>query len=357
MNIEKIKTDMLKKCPKEIKNYIETIGIKNKRPLGKYSPTYWMVEPTHGCNLACDCCTIRLFPKKEYKFMSLDTWKETIKLIKKTAPYTRVDLAQAGEPTLNPNLIEMLKIGRELSPNSFFEIITNGTMLIKNKITYKELFEAGANLIFVDMYAPKEEHYELAKKSGYAWYDRMIRPITGYSAWNYHDDMSIKQIVLTNNPMDWNESKKRIGILSNNLNDLDWEAAKKMGIKPVDKNNKAPQRRCNQPFRAVNVGYDGSYSFCCMDMMRHIYGSIGNVNEGLEGFFNFWFGSYMQETRKLLNNKDRASHELCSKCSYSFSRGDIPCWDDNSMNYYWKNNKWNKNEVIVNKQIKTGLFD
>jgi len=253
MKLLDIKENLLDKCPKQLTEYIGTIGVNKKRPLGKYSPTYWMIEPTHGCNLACDCCSIRLFPKNEYKFMSLNTWKETMKIIKRTTPYTRVDLAQAGEPTLNPNLIEMLKIGREISPNSFFEIITNGTMLTKSKITYKDLFEAGANLVFVDMYSPKEVHYELAKKSGYDWYDRMIRPITGYSAWNYHNDMSIKQIVLTNNPLDWNKSKKREGILSNNLNDLDWKAAEKMGIKKVIK---APNRRCSQPFRAVNVGYD-----------------------------------------------------------------------------------------------------
>jgi hypothetical protein len=341
--LEKIKQQLIDKSPEEMKVYLDTINIKKQRPLGKLSPTYWMVEPTHGCNLACDCCSIRLFPKKEYKFMSLDTWKETMKLIKQTTPYTRVDLAQAGEPTLNPNLLEMLRIGREISPNSFFEIITNGTMLIKGKITYKDLFEAGANLVFVDMYSPREVHYELAKKSGYDWYDRMIRPITGYSAWNYHKDMSIKQIVLTNNPLDWNKSKKRDGVLGNILNDLDWKVAEKLGIKYV---TKAPNRRCNQPFRAVNVGYDGSYSFCCMDFMRHVYGSIGNVSEGLEGFINFWYGKYMQELRKLLYNKDRNGHEWCGKCSYTFSRGDIPCWDNITSDFYWENNKWNKNKII-----------
>jgi hypothetical protein len=346
-----IKKELLRDCPQEMREYLDSVGMNKKRPLGKISPTYWMVEPTRGCNLACDCCTVRLFPKKEYKFMSVDTWEKTISLIKQTTPYTRVDFAQAGEPLLNPNILEILRIGRKISPYSFFEIITNGTALIDGTITYKELFEAGANLIFVDMYAPKEKHYELAEKSGYSWYDRMIRPITGYSAWNYHKNISIKQIVLTNNPMDWNESKKRKGILSNNLNDLDWEAASKMGIVPV---TVAPNRRCIQPFRAINVGYDGSYGFCCMDFMRHVYGTIGNVDEGLEGFIRFWLGNYMQKTRKLVANKDRNGHEWCRKCSYTFSRGDIPCWTDEVLNYYW-NGVWNKQSINIAIQNKAGF--
>ena len=93
-----------------------------------------------------------------------------------------------------------------------------------------------------------------------------------------------------------------------------------------------------------------------MDFMRHVYGTIGNVNEGLEGFINFWFGEYMQKTRKLLYNKDRNGHDLCSKCSYSFSRGDIPCWDSNILEYYY-DKKWNSNNVKINKINKSSLFE
>ena len=320
---------------------LNTIGVKKQKPLGRLSPTYWMIEIVRGCNLACFCCPTRLFPKKELKYMDIPTWKELMKIIRFTTPYTRVDLAQAGEPTLHPNIIEMLRIGRELSPNSFFEVITNGTLLIKNKITYKKLFDAGANLIFVDMYSPREVHFELAKKSGYPWYDREERPIKGHPAWNYNKDISIKQIVFADNPYNWSKGKKRVGILSNFLNDLDWPVAKKMGITPCFN---APNRRCSQPFRAVNVSYDGYYSFCCMDFMRHIYGKIGNVNNGMSEFLNFWFGKYMQETRKLLHNKKRNEHSLCKLCSYAFSRGDIPCWEDEITDFYWEENRWNQLE-------------
>ena len=188
----------------ELFMYLDTIGKNKKRPLGKMSPTYWQIELTRGCNLRCSCCPTRLFSNDGYKFLEIDTWKSIITIIKEVTPYCRVDFALAGEPTLNPNILEILKIGREISPNTFFEIITNGTLLIKGNITYKDLFDAGSNLVFVDMYSPKEEHFNLAKESGYSWYDRNDKNMKqGVPAWNYNKDMNIKQIVFQDNPYNW----------------------------------------------------------------------------------------------------------------------------------------------------------
>jgi organic radical activating enzyme len=310
-----------------------------KKPLGKMTPTYWQIELTRGCNLRCSCCPTRLFSDEGYKFMDIDTWKSTIQLIKTFTPYCRVDFALAGEPTLNPNILEILKIGREISPNTFFHIVTNGTLLLKGQLFYKDLFDAGANLILVDMYSPKEIHYKLAEESGYTWYNKDDKSMKqGIPAWNYNKDINIKQIVFQNNPYNWGSNRNRKGVLSNFLNNLDWEVAtKEFGITPVIK---APDRRCQQPFRAVNVSYDGYYSFCCLDFMREIYGKIGNVKENEEGFINFWFGKYMQNTRKLLFNKNRNDHHLCKKCDYIFSRCDIPVWCDDVLDYYYENNIW-----------------
>lgn len=335
---KKIKNSFIKKC-------IIKIGEDKKRPLGKFNASAWIIEPVYGCNLACGCCATRLLPRNKYKYMKISTWKKTMKLIRQLTPYNRIDLANAGEPTLHPKLIEMLAIGRKISPNSFFEIITNGTMLLKKKITYKNLFEAGANMIYVDMYAPIEKHLKLAKDSGYNFYIRSKKKPEDPFAWTYHNDPTMKCIVLQENPLNWSNQKKRI-YFSTFFNNLDWDEARKFGLKPIET---APSRRCNQPFRNINVSYDGYYSFCCFDFMRYQYGKLGNVDKGIEGFFNFWLGKYMQETRKILHNKDRNSHPLCSKCAFTSSRGDIPCWkNEDQMDYYLEDNKWKRNKAKFN---------
>ena len=322
---------------------IQSIGKDKKRPLGKTNVSAWIVEITRGCNLQCGFCATRLFPKNEYKFMRETTWIRLMQLISILTPYNRIELANAGEPTLHPDICNFLKIGREISPHTHFQVITNGVKLIKGEITYQDLFMAGANIIYVDMYTPEKEHILLAEQSGYAWYLRKNKKETDPAAWSYYPDPNLKCIVFQDQPGHWSKRKQSAGYFSTFMNNLDWEAAKKYDIFPVEK---APNRRCNQPFRMCNVGYDGSYSFCCFDFVRNIYGKIGSVHSGVPGFFKFWLGNYMQYTRRLLHFKDRPSHPLCQKCAFTSSRGDIPCWDDNSMNTYWTGTEWKPIEII-----------
>lgn len=338
--LENIKQKLLKNSNflnKELLNRILSINNDKHKPLGKFNFSYIGLEITRGCNLRCGFCATRLFPVGVYQFMSVETFTKLMQLVQILTPYNRIEIANAGEPTLNPNLCKCLKIGRKISPYTCFQVITNGTLLIKKEISYRDLFENGANIIYVDMYAPKEKHIELAKKSGYHWYLRSEKKETDPAAWTYHKDPNLKCIILQEQPGEWSENKIRFGYLSTFMNNLDWNAAKEYNLYPIQN---APNRRCNQPFRTVNIGFDGTYSFCCFDFMRNIYGKIGNVNEGIEGFFKFWLGNYMQYTRNLLHYKDRNSHHLCKKCSFTSSRGDIPCWDDNSMNHYWDGNNW-----------------
>jgi wyosine [tRNA(Phe)-imidazoG37] synthetase (radical SAM superfamily) len=46
--------------------------------------------------------------------MSMDTWTNMIKLMRKVSPRTRLEIANAGEPTLHPNLLEMLVVAKTL---------------------------------------------------------------------------------------------------------------------------------------------------------------------------------------------------------------------------------------------------
>jgi organic radical activating enzyme len=350
--ILEIKERLLNTDNKDLREVIEIIGKDKRRPLGKFHPSYWQVELTRGCNLRCGFCATRLFPKGKVEFMSKETWINTMNIIKTISPNSRLDLANAGEPTLNPNICEFLRIGREISPKTMFEVITNGTTLVDGTLTYKDLFDSGANIVFVDMYAPDEVHIELAKKSGYQWYLRRNKTKADPPAWTYNSNMDMKIIILEDQPGNWNDKKKAM-YFSTYLNNLDWEAAKKHNIRPLEN---APSRRCSMPFKSANVSFDGAYYFCCMDFMREITGQIGNTNDGLNGFIDFWLGAYMQMTRKLLDNKDRNNHPLCHKCGFTTSRGDIPCWQDKGMlDYYFEDNIWKKNKVESKKEIKSFL--
>jgi len=303
--------------------------------LGVYAPWAWQVEPVHGCNLRCGHCAARLLSTAP-KMMAEETWLSLMQVVQGVKPKVRVELAMCGEPTLHPNLLALLKAGRKVCPQAQFQITTNGTIISSGKQTYRELFTAGANILYVDMYAPREKHIELAKKSGYPWYEYLSAPSNAPSAWSYHGP-DFKLIVLMEHPGNWPESRKQKNRLGTWLNNLDWEAAREFGLTPVVE---PVNKMCLQPMRHVAVNFEGNYLLCCQDFMGETAGVLGSVSSGLSGFLSFWFGRQMQETRIALLDKDRGRVAECSRCSVTFSTRISRLWPRSMLSQYWNGTGW-----------------
>ena len=320
--------------------YINSMYKNPKRPLGKFNFWAWFVELVRGCNLACWHCPTRLFPKGELKFMDKETFIALCETIQKLTPYGRLEFCNAGEPTLYPDLLEYLTLARKICPHLQILTYTNGTQLLNGKLTYKQLFDAGINMIFVDMYSPLEVHKKLAEESGYYWYYQDDKPDDAPSVFTYQNNPDIHVIMLAENPSNWSKRKKSRGYFTTYLNDLDWKEASKHGIYPV---TETIERRCDIPFKFASVNWDGTFPFCCFDYMRHTVGHFGNIKGGIHDFFEFWFSEYMQDVRDKVQNKNRKAHEYCKICRFTSIRGDIPCWNEKGIfDYYWKNNQWHE---------------
>ena len=330
----KIKEKILKtkNLPEDFREAIESMGKNKKRPLGKLNPWAWWGEITRGCNLSCWHCATRLLPKNKFQYMTKSTWKNMIQVIKEVSPYSRLELANAGEPTLHPNILPMLKYAHKECPTLQLMIYTNGVTLINGNITYEELFEAGLNMLQVNMYAPESDHLMLAKNSGYLYFLEGNKPDDFPGLFTYNKDPNVHAVCLCRNPSNWLKRKKNQRNISTFMNHLDWKVAKKHGLYPV---KKAPDRRCDLPFKFIPTYFDGDYTFCCFDFMKDVAGKIGSVNDGVEGFFKFWLGKYMQKTRKKLLNKDRNGHKYCKTCAFTSVRCDIPYWKEKVLSKYW----------------------
>jgi hypothetical protein len=268
--------------------------------------------------------------------MSKKTWFALWNTIAVVSPVTRVEMANAGEPTLHPFLPEFIRVARKISPLSQIQITTNGTMLANGKLTYKELFDAGVNIIYTDMYAPKELHLRLAQESGIQFYEYYRKPDKAPGAWTYTSP-DLKLIVLMDQPANWPRKRRNLNRLGTFYNHLDWKAAEPFGLVPVVQ---PLWRGCTQPFRYVSVHCNGSYELCCQDFMGETAGQMGNVDEGEKGFFRFWFGNKMQDTRRKLRKQCRASIPECARCSITFSRCDMRMWEDEQLCHWWDGEKW-----------------
>ena len=311
---------------------------KRINPLGPTAPWVWSLEPTHGCNLRCGHCNCRLDPlPKTYDFVSEETWLAAWKIIAALGPTRRSDLCVGGEPTLHPDLPGLLRVARRTSPLTQIQITTNGTQLRSGRLTYKGLLDAGANVVYTDMYGPNEEFVELAKASGYPWYEYYDAPAGAPSPWTYYGP-ELKVIVLQEQPENWPASRFKAGLLGTWYNHLDWEAAKRFGLSPV---LEPLTRRCNQPFLYVTIDSRGRYLLCCQDNTgESAVEEFGNVADGVAGFKSFWYGRRMQEIRGRLREKHRDRTTYCRRCCVTFSRCDFKHWKDEQVGIFWDGKAW-----------------
>ena len=321
----------------EMQAAIDSLGRDRKRPLGKVNPWAWCVEVTRGCNLACGFCPTRLYPRGERLFVSDETWGAALEIVNELMPHTRFLIANWGEPTLHPRFVELMKMGKRIAPNLPLLLYTNGTQLLNGNLSYRELFEAGLAAVYVDVYGDREKHVEFAKASGYEWWEEGKRPKHTKNLFERKSGQG-HFIQISRNPAEWLPGKANRGATMTFCNDLDWEAARKLGMTPVVH---PPHRRCDQPVKFPTFVWDGYYVFCGQDVMNHTTGEfsegkLGNVKDGPAGFLKFWLGRYMQDTRsKVHQHTDgRASHERCRQCAFVGGRADVPLWKA-GFSEYW----------------------
>ena len=315
-------------------------SIKKVKPLGNTSPWVWVIEPSFGCNLKCGHCCAELIAKEDEQLMTYDTWCSIFRVINSVSPTVRVDICGiVGEPTLHPQLTEWLPIARALAPLAQIQITTNGTMLRSGSVNYKELLDAGANIIYTDQYGPHKEYERLADASGYPHYQYYEAPEGAWSPWKYYGP-HIKMIVLMEPPITWPESRFKAGLLGNWYGNLNWNKSKRFGMFPL---KKPLTRRCNQPYLYVNVAASGDYLLCCQDGLHITAGKFGNISDGVDGFRKFWYGEKLQIIRRRLRNKDRAGTEYaCAKCNITFSRCDFKHWEVEQLNTWWDGKEWQR---------------
>lgn len=260
------------------------------------APFTILVESTEGCNLGCSFCGLRGMREKGTKpwnHMNIKIAKRISSEISNAGWKSKIVFAQHGEPTLNPELFEIIKIFRKKLPNNIFHLYTNGYGPNNAKDTeeyVKKLFESGINNLIVDCYSDDGD-------------------------WNFVNKLNIK---------DWNivAYDKGIPLYTNNKN------TRILLLPPIKEDHKitrnlanhcgaaAPlndsynNKRCTMPFRELAFRYDGNVSLCCDDF-RGEY-PIANIND--MSIVELWNHERFQAARIMLYNYNR-KFRPCKGCT------------------------------------------
>ena len=249
------------------------------------------VNTTELCNRTCVFCPRHdpeVFPNRNLHMTVKGA--NTIAEHLGEAQYSgKISFSGFGENLLNPNFVKIVNEFRFYLPTATLECNTNGDRLTKKYI--KDLFKAGLDLLYVNLYdgAEQADHFDkLFKKTRTDKYKYRVH---------------------------WADADHGL-ILNNRSGVIDW-----IGIEEADV--KALQGKpCHYPFYKMFVDWNGDVLFCSNDWGReHV---VGNLLQS--SVMDVWFSKPMNKIRRKLIKGDRTMSP-CNKCSVDGSLFGKPSFD------------------------------
>ena len=276
------------------------------------APYAVQVEPTEGCNLRCVFCGLNGIRGKNVretdKYMTVETATALAESMRKHKWNSRIEFAMHGEPTLNPNLVDIVHVIRMNLPRASIMLTTNGVPLHKQGLEgqIRALFSAGLNFIALDNYAGLTVARDM----------RVVCAENDIPCFEYPSNPE-------GNPHRRHDPRyagvaivQDIGAATSGthatLNNHAGAGA------PL--NNKAAGKRCAKPFREMSIRWDGSVAICC-NSWRGDY-VIGNINE--RSVHSVWHDPRFYAARKYLL-QGRREFKPCLGCdALSYRPGLLP---------------------------------
>lgn len=244
------------------------------------------IELTEGCNLYCDFCGlqgIRKEKEKNFKFLSIKNAERIASSIKNAKWNSRIEFAMHGEPTMNPDFINVVSIFRKTLPSNQLMMTSNGGGLLKvEKI--KNLFEAGLNILAIDEY----EYVLIGAKIRSA----LNNIESGWESYEYPENK------IASPHRRWPKNTKALIFVK------DISSAKEGVHATINNhcgsgaptNDKGAGKRCAKPFRELSIRWNGEVAICCNDW-RGVY-KCGNVVK--EDIKDIWNNEAFNLARKFL---------------------------------------------------------
>jgi len=222
------------------------------------------IELTEGCNLRCSFCGIQGIRTKlgGYHYMTLEVARLLAEQIANAHWGSRLELAMHGEPTLNPQMIDIVAALRQRLPRNQLMMTSNGSGLCRDtEARIQDLFNAGLNILALDNYkAPAivSRLLPAIKRSfGHHYYPQSGLQYSPHRRWP-----RATQIILI--VQDISDAT------AGNHDSINNHCGAGGPL-----NNSAAGKRCAKPFRELSVRWDGSVAGCCNDW-RGLY-KIGNI--------------------------------------------------------------------------------
>lgn len=285
--------------PKLTQSTVRDAGVQGEL---QEPPFCLQIELTEGCNLRCQFCGLNGIRGKEndYKFMSIELAERITYLLKLDGWHPRIEFAMHGEPSMNPQMPEILRVFRKQLPRKTHLMMTsNGAGFVKDPTRIVDEALEYLNVLALDWYegvqlVPKLlDRYQGKHRVHYYPQEQEANPHRRRKVEN-HDLVVVQDIELA--------TKGTHSTLNNHAG---------CG---APRNDRAQGKRCAKPFRELSIRWDGNVAVCCNDWTG-LY-KVGNVlGQTLE---QLWQSPALRAARRKLyhGQRDFGPCDGCDALSY-----------------------------------------
>ncbi|MDD5673380.1 MAG: radical SAM/SPASM domain-containing protein [Chitinivibrionales bacterium] len=307
-----------------------------KMPLGL------CIEPTNLCNFKCVQCPVSLdeFESVVGKRMNMkmELFKKIMADIKAMGRLNNLNLYGDGEPFLNKNILEMVRIAKRDDIAGAITITTNASLITED--TALEILDSKLDYLRVSVYSVLQERFagitqtkldnELifrnikylsakkkeTKREKPFVYVKMLNAYSGENDLFISNYKNIADEVNIESPMNWN-GYKGIDLISkiDPLRKTD-ETTLQGYYGKVSCSGK--KRVCTTPFLTLNVKSNGDVVICIVDWNRGTI--VGNI--GRESLKDIWFGERLRKFREMHIRNRRAENPSCRNCRFLYGNPD-----------------------------------
>lgn len=288
------------------------------------APLVLFVDPSDACNLACKFCptsNLMLMQKvnRPLKTMDFSLFKKIVKDCEKFETKIKVlRLYSHGEPLINPNFCDMVKLAKLSNKFETVDTTTNGILL--NKKLNEELISSGIDRINISVNGVSEEQYLdfCGRKVDFIKYVENIRHL-----YSIRKDTYI--FIKTNGDTLTKEQEERFLAIFEPIadavgiersmgcwNDFKSEGFVKNseGVDIYGEQISNEVKTCPYLFYSFSVHSNGKVSFCFLDWNY----ALAFDNAWNNSIYDIWNGKELRDFRLMMLNDKRKKHPVCKDC-------------------------------------------
>lgn len=224
-----------------------------------------------------------------------------------------------GEPLLNKNIVEMVKIIKDSNVAEKVEITTNATLLNEN--ISLDLIDAGLDILKVSVEALNESDFKKIAK-----YDIDIENYKNNIQFFYNNKRQCQVYIKINNLAIKNKEEEQKfydyygdyadNIFIENISPVwpEFDDGLKIEYESTRFGETVKKRNvCSHIFKSIMICADGEILPCCADWQRKLL--LGNIKN--DSILDIWKGYKLESLQKAFLNNKRMKIVPCNECLYN----------------------------------------